>query len=275
VALSSGNASVTALALASPNTLGPQPTAVILVTLTDKTSAAWMTASEAQRVILSDDPASVSSYYREASYGQTWLTGDVYGPYAIPVASTGCPSNAIASYGNQAAAAEVGSTKMATYKRFVYIFPGIPCSWSGLASIGGNPSSAWINGGLDPGAIAHELGHNLGLYHSHRLVCDGVPVGPSCTSAEYGDPFDVMGYADLLHFNAVQKELLGWLNYGGSPPTTTVTTSGVYTIDAYESAGTNPKALKVKTSSGDWYYLEHRLALGFDAAKLSGNTNVT
>ena len=53
-----------------------------------------------------------------------------------------------------------------------------------------------------------------------------------------------------MHFNAVQKELLGWLNYGGSPPITTVQTSGVYTIEPFETAGSNPKALKVKTPSG-------------------------
>jgi hypothetical protein len=84
-----------------------------------------------------------------------------------------------------------------------------------------------------------------------------------------------MGAGDPLHFNAVQKELLGWLNYGVSPPITTVTASGMYTIDAYQSMGSAPKALKVKTPTGDWYYVEHRRALGFDAATLATNTNVT
>src|SRR5262249_62060378 len=101
--------------------------------------------------------------------------------------------------------------------------------------------------------IAHELGHNLGLYHSHRLVCDGVPVGPNCTSAEYGDPFDVMGYADLLHFNAVQKELLGWLNYGGSPPTTTVTASGVDTIPAGATGRPTPQGGVGEDAPGGTY----------------------
>jgi hypothetical protein len=54
-----------------------------------------------------------------------------------------------------------------------------------------------------------------------------------------------------------------------------VQTSGVYTVEPYEPAGSNPKALKVRTPSGDWYYVEYRQALGFDAATLANNTNVT
>jgi alpha-galactosidase-like protein len=100
-------------------------------------------------------------------------------------------------------------------------------------------------------------------------------LGSGCSSVEYGDLFDVMGSASPpKHFNAVQKELLGWLNYGSSPPVTTVQSSGVYTIDPYESLGANPKALKVKTSSGDWYYVEYRQALGFDASSVSSNPNL-
>ena len=62
----------------------------------------------------------------------------------------------------------------------------------------------------------------------------------------------------------------------GSPPIATVAASGVYVIDPYETAaGSNPKALKVMTPSGNWYYAEYRQALGFDAENLAGNANVT
>jgi hypothetical protein len=145
-----------------------------------------------------------------------------------------------------------------------------------LGTVGGNPSEAWILGSLFTGVVHHEMGHNLGLWHSHALLCDRASTGSNCATAEYGDSFDVMGYyATRMHFNAVQKDLLGWLNYGGSPPITTVQTSGVYTVEPYEPAGSNPKALKVRTPSGDWYYVEYRQALGFDAATLANNTNVT
>jgi hypothetical protein len=84
-----------------------------------------------------------------------------------------------------------------------------------------------------------------------------------------------MGYgsAGARHYNAVQKELLGWLGYGASPPITEVTSSGVYTLDPYEPTGTGPKALKVRTAVGDWFYVEYRQPIGADSG-LAGNPNV-
>src|SRR5262249_25195780 len=87
-----------------------------------------------------------------------------------------------------------------------------------------------------------------------------------------------MGWADSGHFNAFQKERRGWLNYGVSPPITTVTASGTYMLEPYETVGTNPKALKIlkytnpTTGAREWYYLEYRRAIGFDSylATVSG-----
>ena len=68
------------------------------------------------------------------------------------------------------------------------------------------------------------MGHNFGLYHSHSLDCGSVALaGSGCAVDEYGDVFDMMGGGnDTPHFNAFQKEQLGWLNAGVSPPLTTV-----------------------------------------------------
>src|SRR5439155_2827922 len=71
--------------------------------------------------------------------------------------------------------------------------------------------------------------------------------------------------------NTFQKERLGWLNYGSSPPITTVTTSGTYILEAYEWASSGPKALKIlkstdaTTGAKTWYYVEARQAIGFDS----------
>jgi hypothetical protein len=67
------------------------------------------------------------------------------------------------------------------------------------------------------------MGHNLGLYHSHSYDCGATVLGTSCTSSDYGDTLDIMG-SSSGRFNAFQKERLGWLNYGSSPPLYTVTT---------------------------------------------------
>ena len=62
-------------------------------------------------------------------------------------------------------------------------------------------------------------------------------------------------------------------------PVTTVQASGAYSLDPYESAGSNPKALKIlkstdaTTGQQTWYYVESRRALDFDNF-LSTNSNV-
>jgi hypothetical protein len=114
------------------------------------------------------------------------------------------------------------------------------------------------------------MGHNLGLYHSHGLDCDPVTLGGQCTVWEYFDSMDVMG-SGAGHYNSFQKEQLGWLNYGSSPPITTATMSGTYTVAPYEPTDSNTKALKVlkftnpTTGLSYYYYIEYRQPLGFDS----------
>jgi hypothetical protein len=146
--------------------------------------------------------------------------------------------------------------------------PANACSWLGLGTVGGNPSKAWIRGSFSLGVVAHEMGHNLGLYHSHSLDCGAAVTGGSCSIGEYGDPFDMMGgsFAASGHYSAYQKERLGWLNYGASPPLYTVTTSGTYRIEPYETRTSNPKGLKLlqgvnASNQKTWYYVEYRQAI--------------
>jgi hypothetical protein len=87
-----------------------------------------------------------------------------------------------------------------------------------------------------------------------------------------------MGTVDSFspHYNAFQKERLGWLNFGASPSILTVQSSGTYTISPYESEGSGPNALKILRSTNSttgaktWYYLEARQAVGFDAFLTNG-----
>jgi len=88
-----------------------------------------------------------------------------------------------------------------------------------------------------------------------------------------------MGSANSAHFNAFQKEQLGWVNSTGLPSLQTVFASGTYWIDSYVPGGTNPKGLKILKSTDPvtgkrtWYYVERRTATGFDNF-LSTNVNV-
>jgi hypothetical protein len=121
--------------------------------------------------------------------------------------------------------------------------------------------------------VGHEMGHNLGLYHSHSWDCGSTVLGASCTMSEYGDMFDIMG-SSSYHFNAFQKERLGWLNQGASPTIATVTGSGTYRIDPYEVAG-GVKAVKIlqDPATSTYYYFEYRRPVGFDAG-LAGNSSI-
>src|SRR5579859_114314 len=206
-----------------PYTFGQQNTLVILVNFQDNTSQPYTVAS-AQSVVFGD----TSSFDLENSLQQTWLTGNVVGWYTLPMTSTTCDTTSIANYANAAAAA--AGVNLANYSHYVYAFPSISaCGWWGLGTVGGSPSQAWINGTpFSLKVVGHEMGHNFGLYHSHAWNCGSQTLGPNCTSIEYGDTLDIMGNPSAGHFNAFQKERLGWLNSGSSPPITTVQSSGTY-----------------------------------------------
>ena len=258
--------------LVAANALGQHRVLVVMVNFQDKQTQPF-TVAQAQSVMF----GTTSDFYREASYGQTWLTGDVYGWYTIPVSSTTCDTTAISNYAQQAAVA--AGANIASYDHVVYAFPQNACTWQGRGSVGGSPSQAWINEWFELGIVGHELGHNLGLYHSRSMDCGAVSIGGTCSTDEYGDVFDLMGAANSAHFNSYQKERLGWMNAGSNPPITTVTASGTYWVDSFESGTLIPKALKILKSidpvsgSKTWYYVERRTASGFDNF-LAGNTNV-
>ncbi|MCI0409003.1 MAG: M12 family metallo-peptidase, partial [Acidobacteria bacterium] len=272
LALESGSTGVESLASVLPNSFGEQRTVVILVNFEDKPTEQPYTREYAGNVVF----GAANQFYAEASYQQTSLSGDVFGWLTIPMNSTVCDGWKLASEAKSAATA--AGVDLSAYTRYVYAFPQNACGWWGTGTVGGNPSQAWINGTLVFQVVGHEMGHNFGLYHSRALDCGATTLGSNCTTDEYGDSLDVMGYS-TGHYNAFQKERLGWLNHGTSPAITTVQADGTYWLDPYESISGNAKALKIlkatdaATGMKTWYYVEFRQAIGFDSF-LSGNGNV-
>lgn len=246
--------------------LGEQRTLVVLVNFADAPAQPY-TPDEARRVMFE----TTSQFYLESSFQQTWLAGDVVGWFTIAARSTECDTAAIATQAQSAAIA--AGVDLARYGHLVYAFPQNACGFWGNSTLGGNPSQAWITGAFELGVTAHELGHGMGLFHSHALDCGATTLAATCTANEYGDMLDMMGSSPSAHFNALQKERLGWLGSGATaaPPITLVTTDGTYALEPYALSGQGPKALKIlrstdaSTGKQTWYYVEARQPVGFDA----------
>jgi len=215
--------------------------------------------------------ASVANYYQEASYGQQllnvtvtpWMLSSNAGPAT-------CDYAAIANAGDAAATA-AGYTP-GNYQNRFYVFPYRgDCGWAGLAYIG--YGQAWSNGYNQLGVYAHELGHNFGLLHAASLYCAGQVIGGSCSSSEYGDPFDVMGNLSAMHFNAKQKSILNWISTAAVK--THTTGSATYTLSPIESPGGTTYAVKIPAAANRTYWLEYRQPIGFDGGMSSYPNNGT
>jgi len=265
ILLAGGDAGMdsSSVAYAMPNTLGAQRTLAILVNFEDAPSNKPWTLSQANSLVF----GSVSDFFSENSSQQTWLTGSVAGWYTLPLSSTTCDGSAIELHGKQAA--QAAGYSLDQYDRFILIFPqNSACGYAGAGQVGAFPSVTWINGYLDVHTLGHELGHNLGLWHAHALDCGDTTLGSSCTSQAYGDTLDVMGYFGTVgHFNAFNKERLGWL---ATSNITEVTSSGSFYLQPASAQTSSAKLLKIPrglNTSGapSYYYVEFRQPIGIDA----------
>ena len=261
-ATGSTNTSGSDLAYDLPNTLGAQRTLAMLVNFQDAPSNKPWTSDQAKSLVF----GSVSDFFKENSNQQTWLTGSVAGWYTLPVSSTVCDGFAIEQYGKSAA--QAAGYDLSQYDRFLFIFPQNSCGYSGMGQVGAMPSNTWINGSLILRTIAHEMGHNFGLQHAHALDCGGTTLGSTCSSQEYGDTLDIMGYSGTVaHFNAFNKERLGWL---ASSNIVEVKSAGSYTLVPTTNQTSSTKALKIPrgldaSGAPSYYYIEYRQPTGFDA----------
>ncbi|WP_261840873.1 Ig-like domain-containing protein [Aliamphritea ceti] len=247
------------------NTFGERKTAVFLVNFQDAPQDKPWTTSQIRDNVFGP----VNDFVQEASYNQTWLTGDVYNWTTLPLdGNTTCPSNYHLQVDQAATDAGVD---LSAYEHIMYMIPPNSACSTNAGTVGSNGvSRAWISSPLSLSIVAHEFGHNLGLSHAHSLNCESGVLESNCQSSTYGDLLDIMG-TNVGHMNAFNKSLLGWLGYGQSPAVTTVTSSGVYDIAPLESNTLESKALKIAAgtdaATGDtvWYYLEYRQPIGFDA----------
>jgi hypothetical protein len=240
------------------------------------TTSASLTISnpEANALAFGSGAGSLNAYYGEAAYGQVSYYGIVRGPYDIPGPATSCNPSDLDTWANQARnAASIGAVE---YQRYVYVFPHLSaCGWSGIADIGG--SRVWVNGEFSLRVVAHELGHSLGLFHAGAVACTSAgapaPIGDSCSSNAYGDPFDVMGggtagpvrQMSMAHKLALKVLPTSAVKVVGAP--------GVYRIAPMETLTGGVELLRLPKPGGGNYYVEYRQPIGYfdsQAPALSG-----
>jgi Bacterial Ig-like domain (group 3) len=296
VSLDTTQITILAPAPANPNPLGtPVTNNVLVMPIKFSNSATTDPFTPAQiDQVMRTNANSTAAFYNEVSYGQQELNVTVACQTTKPA---GCAANTDAggwllstssisscdftTIGDlaDAAAAAAGYTISSYNNRFyVFVMPsGVPgCGWAGLAYIG-YPYQAWSAGYNALWVYGHELGHNFTLYHAGSVNCGTQVLGGSCSVAEYGDRFDVMGNNSSanqqMHFNAAQKSWLGWI-----PASSVVTqTSGTktYTLSPLEAGGQSTYAVKIPVSADPLrtYWIEFRQPIGFDSA-LSGYPNL-
>lgn len=245
---------------------GELRTAVVLVNFQDNRTQT-ITPATAHSTVFGE----VSDFLWESSYQRLLLSGQIFGWYTLPLSAAQCDTAAIATEADRAAAA--AGVSLQGYQTLIYMFPtNSGCGWSGTGGLNAaGQKLVFIHdrAGMSAKVVAHELGHSFGLMHSDGLDCDGGPMSGTCLQQGYADPADVMGIR-LAHFNAFQKELLGWLGTATTPVLQTVTASGRYRIDPMSAAGSGTRALRLPrgvdaTGRALWYYLEYRQPVGFDA----------
>jgi M6 family metalloprotease-like protein len=270
-----------------------QRTIVILAEFTDKKFTTDIS-------VVREALGKVDAYYRENSYNDTFFSFEIVGPV-----NTGVPqSHALDGIANDnffpiSTAALESLDPSVDFRQFdkILIFFPAESETTGAGTIG--PVGVSVDGGItvpiawlperdlngvmlentmppccpaNIAGIAHEFGHNFGLFHANRLTCPNFlenGLTHDCNSVNYGDPFDVMGGGGVIdvgeaarlpvHMNAYHKNKIGWLE--GS--NIVVTNGGTYTIEPLETDGQGIKLIMLPYGD-DFYHIEYRQSIGFD-----------
>ena len=277
-------------------TTGPQNIAVLMLTTPDSPSfPPEITATTLQQVFFGSSPSSsgvnsLNLHLQELSYGQTWATGQVFGP--LPLTNSYTKDQLFPLF-SAALALMDPSIDLTRFTRFALVLSAQPTSWpAGVGTIGcvlrnipsgasTNVSVSWLNPHTydDLSAVivmAHEFGHNLGLGHAKSVDYGNVPLGPLGSTgsvSEYGDLFSLMGsngsgcnqWRMYGYFAAPHSSLiLGWLRSGDYRE---VLSDGVFTIAPLEAMN-GLRALRIlrDAARNEWLWVEYRQPVGIDSS---------
>jgi hypothetical protein len=223
---------------------------------------------------------SVDGLYRTASYDQLSWPADTNAngtPDVVRVAiDDGGADCDVTTWRSKAdAAATASGVNLGLYQHRLYVLPSnVGCGWAGYAQVGCGSACWAMVATCDRGDVyAHELGHNLGMWHaSFDADNDGgvdatCPWGAWSGGGEYCDDSDFMGISTNVwrQTNGPHMQQMGWIP---ADRVVDATGSGMHVLSPLETAPAStslPLLLRVARPSGGFYYLSYRRRVGYDA----------
>ncbi len=276
--------------------------------LQDDTGTVASMSTDILQKFLTTDANSVSKYYANQSSNlftpvftvHNWYTSSANNNVDCTNYAEGLLTDILlASIGNAIDARD----KTAVPNTRIFLFNRLNCTGDSTLGAGATgelpvptagsiPSIRFVQTGATKqwftSAIAHELGHTLGLLHAMKDT-------PNCTGTcqtaypqtyldhEYGDVYDVMGsgiIGESAYFNAYHQFQLGWLKWNTStglgpihnynfiyatlPTNTTTNVSySIFPIETAITASNSPRAVAIPlekntNDSFNYYFIEYR-----------------
>ena len=224
--------------------------------------------------------AGAGRFFRANSRGMFDLQPTVTPVYTLPKSSAWYSGNDTSGYARNVLeatrqvaanpAAYAGNSGLPAFNYLdhdmeVVCYTGGPGSFSGQAYVG--LRGVWLKSG-GAGVLAHEISHNLGLWHANAWVADDAEaiIGPGRNS-EYGDIFDTMGRysGEHLHLNAYEKHALGWID--ASSIAGPSGSGGITRLEAHDleasAASFGARALKIRRDFDRDLWVELRQHAGW------------